>query len=487
MATEIVEVVLTNEFAYIVEASDEAYAAVDEFWSYRQKGYIFAPRYRTGDWDGRIKMMRQGRVPAGLFRATRKEAHEKLGIKFRVRYDLPKPVQAKFPTEPVGDAKYKFQDECIVAMTGAVHRGGGIILSATGTGKTAMAGKFFRRMTEGCLFVVDELGLLYQSKKELAEWAGEDVGIVGNSKFVPRRITVATIQTLHKHQGDRVFRAWFSKVKIVIVDELHEQLSRRNFKVLETINPIARFGLTATLQLRRKEIRTRAFAFAGPVLYEFPLKQGVEQGVLAKGRVLQLLFDGSKTGELDYHQEYLEHVVENEEKLAATVKIIRYLIREDRHVIALADRPVHVKVLHSMLDDIPHRLAYGAIDPERRVRSRKRFDKGDLRLIIANRVFKKGINVKRVDCIIDVAELKSQNDCKQKFGRGVRLHPDKDELLYIDIGTNGDGNNRYASAARSRARSLRQLGVPVKTVKVDGIAEALTAVRKELAAITGKK
>ena len=473
-----VEVVLTNRRAYITEASEEDYEAISNYWAFYPPGYRFSPKYIYGSWDGKIRMLqRDGSMPAGLFRATRKDVAAELNITFRVKTDLPKVNGHQAPKVQLG-SKYRYQEECVLGMLDSVPKGGGIILSATGTGKTAIAGKFFKCVKDYCLFVVDDLGLLYQSKKEIEEWAKEDVGLVGHSKFLPQRLTVATIQTLHKHRNDLAFRKWFRKVKIVIVDELHEQMSRRNFKILETIKPIACYGLTATLQLRRKEIRTKAFSFAGPVIYEFPLKKGIEHGVLTNGRMLQLLYEWEPIIEEDYQQSYKDQVWHNETKLEAAAKIIRCLIKEGHYVIALVDKPRHVRALHSRVLDVPHRLAYGAIDPHRRRRSRTKFDEGDLQLIIANRVFKKGINVKRVDVLIDMAELKSKNDACQKFGRGVRLHPTKSELLYIDFGT--EGENRYSKAAKSRARAIKGMGIKIKKVHVDSPGAAVSAVKKEL-------
>jgi superfamily II DNA or RNA helicase len=472
-----VEVTLTNRYAYVTEATDEDYEAISEWWSFFPPGYRFSPKYVYGGWDGRIKMMRDGRLPAGLFRATKKDLARDLGLSFKVKLDLPKANGTHAPEASL-DPKYQYQEECVLNMLEAMRRGGGIILSATGSGKTAIAGKFFKCLSDQCLFVVDDLGLLYQSQKEIAEWSGEPVGLVGNSKFLPQRLTAATIQTLHKHRNDLAFRKWFKKIKVVIIDELHEQMSKRNFKILDTISPIACYGLTATLQLKRKEIRMRAYSFAGPVIYEFPLQKGIEAGVLTNGRVLQLAFEYEPIPEESYLQSYEAQVWDNEAKLTSMARVVRYLIKEGHYVIVLVDKPLHVRALHSKLLDVPHRMAFGAIDPERRRRSKKKFEKGDVQLIIANRVFKKGINVKRVDVLIDMAELKSKNDAQQKFGRGVRLHPDKTELLYIDVTTQGE--NRYTKAGKSRARAIRAMGIKIKRVEVDSPLSAVAAVKKEL-------
>jgi superfamily II DNA or RNA helicase len=344
-----------------------------------------------------------------------------------------------------------------------------------------MAGKFYRCLPYSCLFVVDQIDLLYQNRDEIQTWLGEEVGYVGDQKFELRRVTVATIQTLHKHRDDFKFRKWYSHVMAVVVDELHEQMARRNFDVLTTINPIARYGLTATLQLKKKDIRTKAHSFAGPILYEFPIEQGMKQGVLTKGQTLQLLFEPVPIAHEEYQEQIREQVIENEQKQKAVKAIVQLLLQNDRYVVILVDRVEHLERLSDLMDDIPHRLAYGRISVSDRISARKKFEKGKINLLIANKVFKKGINLKRVDCIIDMAEMKSKNDVMQKFGRGVRLHEDKDALLYIDIGTQGGlGGERFRKAATSRIRALRAANIPCRSVKVSNLAEALKAVKKEL-------
>lgn len=473
-----VQIYITNHWAQVTTDDSKAFEILKNYWSYSVPGYRFMPQYKYGGWDGRVSFLKHNRVPAGLFRATYKEIQKEHPIQFDIAKDFPK-LKAFSPGIPAStDERWAYQPVCVEAMTTAVSRGGGIVLSATATGKTAMAAMFFSRLPYTCLFVVDQLDLLYQSQKELAQWLGEAVGVVGDSSYDPKRVTVATIQTLHKHVDDPRFLQWYKQVQIVIVDELHEQLAHRNFEVLHEIRPIARYGLTATLQLQKKEIRTRAYAFAGPVLFEFPVAEGIEAGALTEGRVLQLRF-GWQPGEYaNYREEYDSQVLHNEEKMAACQNLVSMLLAHQRHVLLLVQRVAHVQRLSKAFSATVHRIAYGEIDKVSRASSREEFERGEVNLIIANQVFKKGVSIRRIDVILDMAEMKSKNDALQKFGRGLRLHPDKTGLLYIDFGT--QGNNRFSKAAKSRLRAFKSAYLPVRAVNIDTLAGALKAVKQEL-------
>lgn len=488
-SNRVVHVTLTNSEAFLTQVDEKTFDFLRDYWSYFHPGARFSRAYRhyvsekqrakiekdpdrvVDGWDGKIRLLKNdGTVPAGLFRATKKELQEQ-GIKFKVEYDRPEPPKLRTGVV-MNDKNYAYQNKCVQKMITSIPRGGGLILSATGTGKTAIIGLLASRLTWNILFVVDQVNLLYQTQKELASWLKEPVGVVGDQKYDVRRVTAATVQTLSKHLKDRKFREWYRTVDLVVVDEIHVQLNRRNFKVLTAINPIARFGLTATLQMSKKEVRMKAWSYAGPVLYRFPIREAQKKGVVSQGRAVQILFPGDVHE--DYQEDYREEVVENEVKLKACSAIVRYLIGEDRRVIVLVSRIAHVEAVEKALAGIPHRLAYGAVDKSDRLSSIKEFEAGKIKLLIANCVFSKGINIKRVDAIVDMAEMKSKNDAVQKYGRGVRKHVDKKELLYIDFGTK---EGRFSKAAKSRARALKAESIPVTKYMVAGPVQALAKIR----------
>lgn len=478
-----------------------------EYWSYLSPGAWYSPSYRLyvaekakalkkaihegrqgaplpplPGWDGRISFFKKHRVPAGLFRATKREI---LAAGFRFKIDrYVGDVRSEAHLElPPAEGEYQFQNTCVQKMRRSLPYGGGIVLSATGSGKTAMAARLFAPVVHQCLFVVDQKNLLYQSQKELSQWLKEPVGVVGDSKFELWRVTVATIQTLDRHCDDPKFMEWYSKVDIVMVDELHKQMARRNFDVLQQIVPLARIGLTATLEMKKKHVRVRAQAFAGPVIYTFPISEGIKTNVLTRGQAIQLMFPEQyrdDEDELNHAERYEHEVIDNESKAVACKLIVEKLIGYGRYVIVLADRIAHVKALHEMFANVPHRMVYGGnlgtVKGNRKT-AVHRFEKGKIRLIVASSVFNTGVNIKRVDVIIDLAERPSKNNVLQKFGRGVRKHKDKTDLIYIAFGTR---RGRLRKAARSQRNALLAAEIPVTTVEVESPKEAWLAVKKRV-------
>lgn len=277
-----VSVVLTNRVAYL--KGSYPYDDLLPFWSYSVDRFKYLQRYYPG-WDGRIKLLKFNKVPAGLFRATRKEIESGLGIKFKVVERLENVETQAYP-----ESDRDYQNACVNEMRDSLRNGGGLVLNATGSGKTRIAGLLSAGIKGHVCFVVDQLDLLEQGKSELETVVGEKIGYLGDSKFEPRRVTVATVQSIHRHLKDPLFQNWLDALEVVIIDEIHVQMNRRNFKSVESIQPKAVFGLTATLQLKKKSIRLRAYSLAGPVLYEYPLKRGMDEKVLAKGIVVRVRF-----------------------------------------------------------------------------------------------------------------------------------------------------------------------------------------------------
>jgi superfamily II DNA or RNA helicase len=79
-------------------------------------------------------------------------------------------------------------------------------------------------------------------------------------------------------------------------------------------------------------------------------------------------------------------------------------------------------------------------------------------LILASKVFGKGVDIREVSLIVDATGLPSRDAALQRHGRGVRLSEKRKELLYIDI---SDVGNRYEAASFSRLAAWRETGSPI--------------------------
>lgn len=477
---ERVRVRLTNRYAILEYPYPEE---IKDYFAFRPKGYVFSPKYKLGVWDGTVSLLQRGKVGTGLFLERYREIEQDLGIRFRitdervsVQYKTDDPRNMQLP----GYDQRDYQLSCVLAMM--QNPCGGVVLNATGSGKTAVAGMLFHCAVGTCLFVVDELTLLYQAKDELQQLLGETVGVIGDQQFDPRRVTVATIQTLHRYRENRKFRKWAADLDIMFVDEVHLMLNKRQQDTVRALQPKAVFGLTATLKLKRKEIRLKVTDLCGPVIFTYPYRQGVDEHVLAPGVVVGVDLKRSThkaAVPLDYKFLYDEFVVRSEVRNDLLVSLVVEGVQRDKHVVLLVERLEHLHILHRMLNEegVRHAVVCGPVKVDRRVRTKQRFENDQLRVILCNKVFKKGINLRKVDVIIDAASMVDPDDAVQKYGRGVRLSETKRGLIYFDIGERASNDeergNQFLAATSSRRRALKRNGVPVIPLRARMGASAL--------------
>jgi superfamily II DNA or RNA helicase len=453
----------TVEFPFPPELAD--------YFSWRVPNYRFTPAGKRG-WDGFLSLMDGNRVPTGLFLVRKKIIEQETGIRFRISdkreslqfaKDIPRKI-GTFTVRP--DQRAGLQNMRDYSTTG------GILLNATGTGKTFMAGGFtwmLDRQKHPCVFVNDELTLVDQSREELETVLGERVGLVGDSVFHPERVSVATIQTLHARLQDVQFRKWWNSIHVVFLDEIHESLNRRTDETVKAAEQLrCVFGLTATLNMKDPNIRTKVFALAGPKLHSYSYAEGREDGVLAKGVVIGVDHRDTVQGSQDsYQEDYTRHIVECESRNKIIVGLAKEAVQRGYYTVIIVERVSHVKILSKALRKVLHAVVYGAVASSERRRVKKLMEAGKLNLIIANRVFKKGVNIKRVNCIIEASAMLDANDTVQKFGRGTRTLTGKTGLIYFDVGDAGDSGskNRFTTGTKARRKALAALGVPVWTAR----------------------
>ena len=195
-----------------------------------------------------------------------------------------------------------------------------------------------------------------------------------------------------------------------------------------------------------------------------------------------------------YQRGYEDRIVDNKRRNKLIASLILEGRRRGYYNIVLVERVKHLENVSDLLAGVPHRVVSGSriiktstgsistkrrhVKVEQRLQSKEKFEAGNVRVILANKVFKKGVDIKRVDVMIDGAGMYSKDDAIQKFGRGVRKHADKSGLIYFDISditeTTGKAAKRnwFAKNAKSRKRAFKKAGID--TLDVDS--RTMTAV-----------
>ena len=450
-----ITVQLTNRWARF-RCSPEVQVRLKSFFRYHPPGYEYANSFRVGKWDGYTHMLRWGRVATGLFLFRLKRLRE-CGWKFHIQDQRGYPsILLKAKSSP--DIR-PYQEQAVQAMLRASNVGG-LVLNSTGSGKTRITGEYFRRVAAVCVFVVDELTLLEQARRELTKAVGEDIGVIGEGECAPRRITVATIQSLAKLEKHPKLKQWIKLLEVIVLDEIHVALNERSFNAIQALQPKAVFGLTATLQVDTPHVGYPARALAGPVIFRYPLAQGVREGYLSPGVSCVVKVHGGASGFIrEYSILYKALIVKSAVRNSCICALVAEGLRRGRRVIVVCEYLSHLNILSKLLEKFPHRVLSGKVSSRTdRFAAKEAMDAGELRLLLVSRIFGKGVDIRTVDTIIDTTASADASTVIQRYGRGTRKSESKHGLLHFDI---HDVGNSFERAAKAREEALRRAKIPV--------------------------
>jgi superfamily II DNA or RNA helicase len=136
--------------------------------------------------------------------------------------------------------------------------GGGVLVAATGAGKTITAIGLASKLSQRTLILVKSKDLADQWRDAILRFTGLKAGQIGGGKNIEGdEFTIALIQTMAK-------RPPLSGYGSVICDEAHNVPAMRAYKVITQLNARYRFGLSATPQ-RRDNMEPALFAALGPI------------------------------------------------------------------------------------------------------------------------------------------------------------------------------------------------------------------------------
>lgn len=349
-----------------------------------------------------------------------------------------------------------------------------LLLMATGTGKTFTAMQLVSKLrsywtatdptgNHRVLYLADRDALLEQPmRKDFVPAFGSDaVTRVRGTARMGRDVYFATYQALSGPGDDETLFHDYPPdfFDLVIVDECHrgsasEQSSWR--RVLEHFAPAVQLGLTAT-PLRDANVDT--YQYFGHPLFEYSLRQGIEDGFLAPYRVRRVVLSPDAEGwrpapgQVDrfgadipddvYGTRDFERVVS---LLARTRLMARHLsrrLRPDptaRAIIFCQDVEHAEQVRAALVEENPGLVR---ADPEWVVRI-VGVENEKARLLEAfldpesdspvvattSRLLSTGVDVEDLKFVVLFRPVGSMVEFKQIIGRGTRLYPDKGKTAF---------------------------------------------------------
>ena len=341
------------------------------------------------------------------------------------------------PPATYGEIKPRFaQPEALEQLETALEEGynRALVVMATGLGKTYLAG-FFAQKFKRILFIAHREEILNQAKRSFGQIMPDRSGGIYNGKMkdAEAETIFASVSTLSMKQHLEVFEP--DTFDLIIIDEFHHAAATTYQRVLDYFKPKFLLGITATPD--RNDNKDVYAICNGNVAYRIDFLEAIQRQWLAPFKYVgvyddtdysQLTWLGTRYAEEDLLKVQLrEEMAENILQAWKDHKQTRTLvfcssIRQAVFLSGYFNKQGYKTVsLHSKQVDISRTKAISMLE------------KGELDAIFTVDLFNEGVDIPAVDTLLFVRPTESLTVFTQQVGRGLRLHPDKEACVIIDL------------------------------------------------------
>ncbi|ESZ95686.1 hypothetical protein SBOR_3906 [Sclerotinia borealis F-4128] len=347
----------------------------------------------------------------------------------------------------------EYQEECIQAVLSHLdqgHKRMGVSL-ATGSGKTVIFTQLIDRVQPHTEIATQTLILAH--RQELVEQAARhcqnaypdkrieiEMGKMHASGYAD--ITVASIQSIGS--GDRIEKFEATRFKLILVDEAHHIVAPQYLRTL------AHFGLS-----EKRESSPALVGVSATLSRTDGLKLGaaIDQIVYHKDYI-DMIKDNWLSGVIfttvqstadissvkkgpsgDFQSGELSQVVNTDQINELTVRSWFAKAKERKSTIVFCVDLAHVGGLTNKFREYGIDAQFVTGDTPKIERSARldAFRSGEFPVLINCGVFTEGTDIPNIDCVLLARPTKSRNFLVQMIGRGMRLHPGKENCHIIDM------------------------------------------------------
>jgi len=424
-------------------------------------------------WDNRVDACR---CDAIHYRDVDAALQEQFGGTYQD--EVPQPVRVSWPRMQLPALRPE-QTEAVTAWQNAGRRGQ--VIMPTGTGKTEVAFAVMARTQVATLIVAPVRDLMYQWHRRILTTLGYDAGIVGDTLFDIKPVTVTTYDSAYIHMDK--MGAGFG---LLIFDEEHHLPGRcRREAAMLSTTPM-RLGLTATPE-RSDGLHKDLDWLIGPVVYEMPFRKA-KGSTLADFDVVRIpvALNDREQAAYDHCSRIVRDFIASRRKdcpryawqdlckesgkdpQARHAQKAYYLKRsiEDRAAEKLRVLEDLFRLHHgqptlvfagsnAMAIEVSKRFLVPTILSHTRKRERlavlEGFAQGHFPVLVANRVLDEGVDVPEAKVAVVIGGLASTRQATQRLGRVLRRSGRARATLYEIVCENTKDVERSRKRRRSDA------------------------------------
>lgn len=320
----------------------------------------------------------------------------------------------------------------------------GLVISATGTGKTYLSAFDTRSFAPGrMLFIAHREQILHKAMTDYQRILGgndSDYGILsGTSRATDAKYLFATIQTISKLSTLTNFDP--KAFDYILIDEVHKAGAHSYLKVIEHFEPKFLLGMTATPE------RTDDFniyeLFDYNIAYEIRLQEALEEDMLCPFHYFGVT-DFEYNDQMIDDTTMLSQLVTNE-RVSYLIEKIEYYGHSGETVKGLifCSRKEETLELSRILNERGYRTKALTGDDSQEVRMQcvTDLESGYLDYILTVDIFNEGIDIPCINQVVMLRQTQSSIVFVQQLGRGLRKHTDKEFVTIIDF--IGNYKNNY--------------------------------------------
>ncbi|AGZ46677.1 DUF3427 domain-containing protein [Actinoplanes friuliensis] len=364
---------------------------------------------------------------------------------------------------------YPYQQEILERLDAEreVHnRHHNLVVMATGTGKTVVAGLDYRRLrqkgVDSLLFVAHQERILQQSQAVFRQVLRDGTFgelFVGGQRPQEWRHVFASVQSLHQI----VDELDADRFDMVIVDEFHHAEAATYKRLLQRLQPKILLGLTATPE--RADGQDIRHWFDGHTAVELRLWEALERQLLAPFQYFGVHDEVNlsslrwKRGR-GYDISQLENVYTGDD---ARVRLVIEAVNKKVDVARMRGLGFCVSIKHAdfMAErfnrvGIPARALHSGVDSATQREAVRQLEHGSLSMLFTVDLFNEGIDLPKVDTILMLRPTESATIFLQQLGRGLRLSDDKACLTVLDFIGGQNGQFRFDLRYRALTGATRR-------------------------------
>lgn len=341
-----------------------------------------------------------------------------------------------------------------------------LVVAATGTGKTVIAAFDFKRYREAhpdChfLFIAHRQEILHQAMQTFRIVLDEpNFGSIwdGNNEPSNYQHVFASKDTLRNRVDTLQLRADY--YDYMVVDEVHHIVAPTYVKLMTCFKPQILLGLTATPERTNEQEDITVF-FDGHISAEIRLPAALNAGLLAPfyyyGIPDNVNLSEVKWSGHGYDIAELSRIyTQNDYRTGLILRKMQEYIGNNQlykvRALCFCVDKNHAKFMNAKftLAGLKTDVLTSDDDDRHRKIVKKRLQAGTINYLFVVDLFNEGVDIPEIDTILFLRPTESATVFLQQFGRGLRLHKDKDHLTVLDF----VGHSRAEFSYKERFEAL---------------------------------